>query len=180
MKRIYSLKHGFLFLILSSLLLLTGCNSDDDAADYTEWRDQNIAYIDNVAAQKDSDGNPLFERMVPSFAPGTYVLMQWHNDRALTQNNLSPLDNSTVEVAYELTDITGKRIDGNESARLVPCNTVVGFWKALTSMKVGDRVTAVVPFSAGYGESYQGNVKPYSTLIFSITLKDITGYEIKH
>lgn len=161
--------------------LASSCNSDDnDLSDYTEWRDRNLAYVDQVAALTNADGTAQFEKIIPEFAPGTFVLMRWHNDRTLTAGNLSPMDNSTVEVAYELTDIEGKRLDGNASARFVPNSTVVGFWKALTNMKVGDTVTAVVPFTAGYGDSYHGTVKPYSTLVFTITLNQIIGYEVKH
>lgn len=162
-------------------LLASSCNADDnEPSDYTEWRDRNLAYVDQVAALRNADGSAQFEKIIPDFASGTFVLIKWHNDRTLTAGNLSPMDNSTVEVAYELTDIDGKRLDGNASARFVPDGTVVGFCTALTNMKVGDTVTAVVPSSAGYGDSYHGTVKPYSTLVFTITLNQIIGYEVKH
>lgn len=168
------------FFCLLLMLALTGCNDDDSPSDYQEWKNRNTAYIDQKKAETNPDGTKVFETVVPDFAPGTYVLMRWDNDRSLTAGNLSPMDNSTVNVNYRLTDIDGKLVDGHDDFVTMPQNTVIGFWSALTHMKVGDTVTAVVPCEAGYGDTYYGSIKPYTTLIFTITLNSIVGYEIKH
>lgn len=161
---------------------LTGCKSDndDDPEDYSEWKSLNETYLTDVAQKRDAAGNKLFQRVDASFAPGNYTLMRWHNDRSLTAGNLSPMDNSTVKVNYQLRDINGNLVDRGANSVMQPVNTVVGFWNALTNMQVGDTVTAVVPYEAGYGNVTHGNIKPYTTLVFSIRLKEIVGYEIKH
>ncbi len=155
-------------------------DSDDEPQDYQEWRERNVAYVQQKQQEKGSDGQPLFQTIRPSFAPGLYSLVRWHNDRAETADNLSPLDNSTVKVNYKLQDIDGTVYDSGTNKSFQPCNTVVGFWSTLTSMNVGDTVTAIVPYEAGYGNISNGNIQPYTTLIFSIRLKEIIGYEIKH
>lgn len=169
-------------MALLPLAMLTACKSDndDDPEDYTEWANRNAAYVNECKAQRGADGAKLYETVTPAFAPGTYTLLRWHNDRTETQGNLVPMDNSTVKVNYQLHNIDGTLIDKGVNSRFQPNGTVVGFWTALTNMHVGDSVTAVVPYDAGYGNITHGTIKPYSTLIFSIRLKEIIGYEIKH
>ncbi len=173
-------KIKLMFLALP-LFIMTGCKSDDDEPqDYQEWLDRNNAYVADCQQSRDSQGKPLYTRLDPSFAPGIYSLVRWHNDRSQTAANLSPLDNSTVKVNYQLHDIDGNLLDKGAGSTFQPSGTVVGFWTTLTNMQVGDTVTAVVPYEAGYGNVIHGSIKPYTTLIFSIRLKEIVGYEIKH
>ena len=158
---------------------LAGCSSDDVHSEYQEWRELNDAYVASIAAATDDAGRPVYTVIDPVWAPGNPSYVRWITDPALTQDNLQPLDNSTVIVNYTLHDLNGNQLDKGAGTSFKPCNTVTGFWSTLTSMHVGDSVQTVVPYTAGYGTLYSGNVRPYTTLIFSIRLKEISGYEIQ-
>ncbi|MDE7190513.1 MAG: FKBP-type peptidyl-prolyl cis-trans isomerase, partial [Muribaculaceae bacterium] len=100
-------------------------------------------------------------------------------------SNLMPLDNSTVDVKYCLRNIEGTVIESSYSTttygdsiyRTQPNANVIGFWTGLTNMHVGDSVTMVIPYQAGYGSASQRALLPFSTLIFDVKLKSIYRYE---
>lgn len=172
-------------LLASLLLLLNSCLDDNDADD-TQWIDDNRQYLLDCENKVDASGNKVFEKIVPSWAPGTYVLMQWHNDRTKTEKNLSPLDNSTVYVTYELQNVKGETLQTSFSSTQYgdsiyctrPNQNIIGFWAALTNMHVGDSVTMVIPSSAAYGNTAHGTVPAYSTLVYGVKLKAIPAYQI--
>lgn len=179
----------FGFLALPSLLfLLSSClnSDDDDYGDYEEWRTQNIEYIEKAESET-AGGGKRYEKVIPPWDQSSFVLMQWHSNRAETAGNLTPLDNSTVDLKYLLTNIEGDTIDssysqtqyGDSIFRCQPSNMVTGFWIAVTNMHVGDSVTAVMPYTVGYGAYGSSSVLPYSTLIFQIKLVGIPGYEMQ-
>ena len=174
-----------MLLLCGAGLALTACFDDSDpiAEQYKEWKEQNEQYLAEAEAQIDADGKPYYTKIVPDWAPNAYVLMHWHNDRTQTENNLSPMDNSTVSITYELFDIEGKRIsdsfsniDSLYTSR--PSSNIIGVWAGLTHMHIGDSVTMVMPADAGYGEYPNQGIKPYSTLIYNIKLKAIPAYEV--
>ena len=178
-------KHSLLALP-AVMLCLSSCLSDDEKTykDYTDWRNQNLEYIDQAKAAT-INGVKQYEEVTPDWDKTTTILVQWHNDRSLTQNNLVPMSNSTVDVKYILTTIEGDTIDssysqtayGDSIYRCRPNNMITGFQTALTSMHVGDSVTTIIPYTAGYGASGSGSVLPYSTLIFGIKLVGIDAWE---
>ncbi len=166
----------FGFLVLPAMLFaMSSCLGDDGIdEDYREWYDQNDEYI------KKAETSGEYQKIVPAWDKGAFVLMKWHNDRLETENNLSPLDNSTVKLKYMLTNINGDTIDSSYSLtdslyECKPNDMVTGFWVATTNMHVGDSVTAVVPFGCGYGVNGSGAIPPYSTLIFQIKLDSIVS-----
>ena len=175
--------------MVSAVLLLSGLSSclgdNDNNVDYSEWIEKNEAYLTKTEAATDDAGNKLFEKIVPSWCPGAYVLAQWHNDRNLTAGNLVPMDNSTCDVIYECKYVDGTVLDtsykqtvnGDSIYRCKPNANIVGFWAMLTNMHVGDSVTCVIPMNAAYGVQ-GGTVMPYSTLIYNMKLKAIHAYEI--
>lgn len=176
---------GFLCLPAAIFALsLSSCLGDDETNDYTEWRNKNAEYI-NQAEAATENGVKVYEKMIPAWDKSSFVLMKWHNDRSLTASRLSPLDNSTINVKYLLTNVEGDTIDssyrltanGDSIFQCRPCEMVTGFWIATTSMHVGDSVTAVMPYTCGYGVSGSGSVLPYSTLIFQIKLDSIVAFE---
>ena len=61
--------------------------------------------------------------------------------------------------------------------RCKPNEMITGFWAATTNMEIGDSVTAVIPYTSGYGVTGSGAILPYSTLIFNIKLVDIAAYD---
>lgn len=177
-----------IFPVVTAALLglaMTSCFKDEPttAEKYQEWREKNEQYLAEAALKEDSSGESYYKRIVPDWAPNTYVLVHWHNDRALTAGNLSPMSNSTVKIKYELYDIDGERLsdsysnnDSTYTSR--PSQNIIGMWAAMTAMSVGDSVTMVIPASAGYGNVMHGSIPPYSTLVYNVKLKSIPAYEI--
>lgn len=181
MKILRYISFGAIALMMSTGL--TGCFSDDEPEDYTEWKAENENYFAEKEAETDAQGNKVFEKIEPTWCPGVYSLAQWHNDRSATAANLVPMDNSTVDVIYEGQYVDGTVFDnsyrnttyGDSIYRCKPSDNIVGFWSVLTTMHVGDSVTCVIPSNAGYGVS-SSSILPYSTLIFKIKLKSIYKY----
>lgn len=88
-----------------------------------------------------------------------------------------PTELSRVKVDY-----VGKFIDGKEFDSSYKCkkpsvfraNQIIKGWtEALTMMPVGSKWEIYVPHELGYGSQQQGEIKPYSTLIFEIELLSI-------
>ena len=165
-------------------LLLTACFDDTDsvAEQYKDWNEKNLNYL-QAAEDSTQNGVPYYSRITPTWAPNAYVLAHWHNNRALTENNLSPMDNSTVSITYELLNINGEKLSdsfANPDSAYVskPSSNIIGVWAAMTHMHVGDSVTLVIPSNAGYGDIAHGNIPPYSTLIYNIKMKAIKAYEV--
>lgn len=175
------------FLIPASLpiLLLTSCLKNDEV-DYNEWADRNTQYVVDAEAKVNEDGSKVYTRLTPGWAPAAFTLIKWDNDRSETAGNLSPMDNSLVDVKYALDNIDGTRISDSYSMttygegiyRTRPNQNITGFWYALTQMRIGDKVTCIMPAAAGYGNVAYGSIPPYSTLVYTIELVDIPAYEI--
>ena len=88
-----------------------------------------------------------------------------------------PSDTSMVSVNYE-----GKTIDGNvfdssykrkEPVHLRANQVIPGWTEALTHMPVGSVWEVVIPQDQAYGAREQGQIKPYSALVFKIELLGI-------
>ena len=156
---------------------LTSCLGDDTTG-YDDWREENNRYLANIDEKE-------YTKVVPSWAPDNSVYIKWHNDRALTANNLVPMSTSTVNVKYELEDINGNKIENSYSSttngdsiyQSKPNSNVIGMWAAMTVMHVGDSVTLIIPYNSGYGSTLKGSIKPYSNLIFHMKMKEIVAYE---
>lgn len=173
-------KYGFLILPLTLAALASCINDNDNETDYSQWRSENNAFITAAEAEM-LNGGKRYEKVVPKWDPATFVLMQWHK-RGDTSDDLKPLDNSTLKVKYLLTDIKGDTLDSSYSLTdslftCKPCNMITGFWTATTSMHQGDSVTAIIPYTSGYGVTGSGSVLPYSTLIFQIKLVEISAFD---
>lgn len=171
--------------VLTAGVSLSACFHDEDpiAEQYKDWREQNEQYIAEQLLKKDDAGNPYYTKIVPSWAPETYVLVHWHNDRTLTSKNISPMDNSVTQITYELYDVEGTELSNSFSNTdslytSRPNQNIIGMWTALTYMNVGDTVTMIIPSAAGYGTQKNGDIKPYSTLVYGVKLKAVPAYEI--
>lgn len=183
----YFIKHYTPIVSLIALIapLFSSCLKDKEEEDYSAWRQENIDFVAKAEAET-VDGKKVYEKIVPSWAPGEFVLIKWHNDRALTANNLSPLDNSLVDIKYEMKNINGddwgdsysSTTYGDSIYQSRPCNNIVGMWAALTQMHVGDSVTLIIPASAAYGAAARSPILPYSALIYNVKLKKIKAYEL--
>lgn len=171
---------------IAMLLSMSSClNDDEDNKDYKEWREKNTKYVADAEALTEN-GAKVYTRITPPWAPDLYVLMKWHNDRSLTLKNLSPLDNSVVNIKYELESIDGDKWSDSYSSTVYgdsiyqsrPMNNIVGMWAAMTNMHVGDSVTIIMPYNTGYGSTGSGEVLPYSTLIYHVKMTGIPAYEV--
>ncbi len=94
-------------------------------------------------------------------------------------NGAMPKDTSMVKVNYE-----GKTIDGNvfdssykrgEAVSLRANQVIKGWTDALVHMPAGSVWEVYIPQELAYGERAQGQIKPFSALIFKIELVSVGG-----
>lgn len=88
-----------------------------------------------------------------------------------------PADTSRVKVNYEGKTIDGKVFDSSYERKeptVFPANRVIPGWtEALVHMPVGSKWEVVIPQDKAYGAREQGQIKPFSALIFTIELLGI-------
>ena len=113
--------------------------------------------------------------------PGVVVLPSGLQYKVLKEGDgAMPKPADQVKVVYE-----GKTIDGNvfdATSRhgdvkfdTFRCDQVIKGWtEALTKMKVGSKWEVFIPQDLAYGASEAGQIKPYSTLIFTVELVGIS------
>lgn len=160
-------------------LAATSC-IDDSPETYADWRKQNDEYLTRVDTEE-------YTRVTADWAPGHCVYIKWHNDRRLTESELTPLSNSTVNIKYELEDIEGNDLgnsyslttNGDSIYQSKPNENIIGMWIAMTNMHVGDSVSMIIPYSSAYGAATRNGIKPYSDLIYRVKMKGIPNYEKK-
>lgn len=167
------LQRIFPILFIIALVLLPSCFKDEETSnDYSEWRALNQAYYDSIEIAT-IDGVLQYVPITPVWDNSFTILMHWHNDPDENPSFLTPLSTSTCIVKYTLTNVMGDTLDSSASFTCVPNNMVTGFMAALTNMRVNDTVTAVIPYTAGYGAYGYSGIRPYSTLVFGIRLDSI-------
>ena len=112
--------------------------------------------------------------------PGVVVLPDGLQYKVLKAGNgAKPTADQTVEVKYEGKTIDGKVFDatekhGGKATDSFRCDQVIKGWtEALTNMPVGSKWEVYIPQNLAYGEREAGQIKPYSTLIFTIELVNI-------
>ncbi len=92
-------------------------------------------------------------------------------------NGAMPADTSKVKVHYEGKTIDGKVFDSsykNGQPVTLHANQVIKGWtEALVHMPVGSVWEVYIPQNLAYGEREQGQIKPFSALIFKIELLGI-------
>ena len=89
-----------------------------------------------------------------------------------------PQATDRVKVRYEGRLIDGTVFDasarhGGEPAEFTPQQVIPGWTEALTMMPVGSKWRLFIPYDLAYGDRDQGQIKPYSTLIFDVELVEI-------
>ena len=164
----------FPILTAALLLILPSCFSDDKQEDYAEWRLLNTQAFNDSLLLTGPDGLPVFTEISPKWDQSFSILMRWHNDRSENTNYLTPFSNSRCHVKYTLMNIEGDTLDSSPSFTCVPNQMVTGFMAAVMNMQVNDSVTAILPYTAGYGAFGYGSVLPYSTLVFAVRLDSIS------
>ncbi|MBQ8656724.1 MAG: FKBP-type peptidyl-prolyl cis-trans isomerase [Prevotella sp.] len=89
-----------------------------------------------------------------------------------------PKATETVKVNYEGRLVDGTVFDaskrhGNDPAQFRANQVIQGWTEALTRMPVGSKWQLYIPYELAYGEREQGQIKPFSMLIFDVELVDI-------
>ena len=169
----FKLKHLFPVFTAVSLFVLPACLGDNNETNYSAWRIKNTEYFDSLSILTNPDGTLVYQEITPDWDKSFSILIKWHNEGEENPSLITPLSTSTCIVNYTLTNIAGDTLDSSASFKCVPNNMITGFMAAVTNMKGNDPVTAVLPYTAGYGTYGSGSVYPYSTLIFGIRLDSI-------
>ena len=95
-----------------------------------------------------------------------------------------PKATDDVQVIYEGKTIDGKVFDstakhGTEFDTFNVGGLIKGWTEALQLMPVGSKWEIFIPYNLAYGERGAGrDIAPYSTLIFTLELKDIDGVHV--
>lgn len=88
-----------------------------------------------------------------------------------------PVETDKVKVNYKGTLIDGTEFDSsykrNEAATFRANQVIKGWTEALTMMPVGSKWELYIPQDLAYGSRNQGQIKPFSTLIFEVELISI-------
>ena len=93
-------------------------------------------------------------------------------------NGPLPVDTNVVVVNYEGKLIDGTVFDasanhGDQPAEFAVTRVITGWTEALKAMPVGSEWEIYIPQDLAYGANGQGNIPPFSTLIFKVELLDV-------
>lgn len=173
---------------LAGLAGFTACGGDDDDnanlwLEYAEYRQANELWLLQEENRTNPDGSKFYEKLVPGWNPGEYILIHWFNDRSETAGNLQPLLTSSVRVWYVGRNISHQVFDADTTSvngtRFNVKNVVAGWQTALQYMHAGDSVQVLLPYNQAYGSSAPSDlIPPYSALQFNIRLIDVPTYEV--
>ncbi len=128
---------------------------------YGEWKKENEEWLANIAKKAG----------VKQLSDGVYyeVIEEGTGD--------VPADSNRVSVHYEGRLINDTIFDSSykrgEPTNFVVNQVVRGWTEALTHMPVGSIWKVYISADKGYGERAAGEIKPFSTLVFKLELKDI-------
>lgn len=141
--------------ILLLFILISSFSCSDDAIDYTEQNDIDIAIYteeNNLNVQKTSSG--------------LYYLMNSNGSGA------SPSSNSSVTIDYKGYLLDGTVFDQNTNATFNVRGVIPGFAEAVRLLKKGGSGTFILPSRLGYGNSGSGQfIKSGDVIVFDINLK---------
>ncbi|MCX6309743.1 MAG: FKBP-type peptidyl-prolyl cis-trans isomerase [Bacteroidia bacterium] len=168
-------KLGFAALLLGLVAFgFASCTTNKD----TTWRDDNLAFFDGLAAHSDIDtiGDPT------NGYPGIYY-------KVLTPGTGHvPIIGNIVKVTYAgwLWNDTTKynsplalknAFDYNQTGFTcrVGSGVIDGWSLVLQRMPVGAKWRVFIPYYLAYGSTGSSSIPAYSTLIFDMTLKEITS-----
>lgn len=128
---------------------------------YGPWKQENEEYMAKIAKQ---EGLSQLENGV------YYEVIEEGKGEV-------PADTSRVKVHYEGRLINDTIFDSSykrNEPTTFRCNQVIPGWtNALTHMPVGSKWKVYIPQDQAYGEREAGQIKPFSTLVFTIELLSI-------
>lgn len=135
----------------------------EDKIKYQDWKQQNIDFLTTNKAK---------QGVVTTASGLQYEVVKMGKGP-------KPTAQSTVKVNYAGSTIDGTEFDSsykrNEPASMPLTNIIQGWIEALQLMPVGSKFKVYMPSELCYGETGSGNgqIKPYSVLVFDIELLDI-------
>ena len=112
--------------------------------------------------------------------PGVVTLPSGVQYKVIKEGNgPMPKDTSMVKVNYEGKTIDGKVFDSSfkrgQAVDLRANQVIKGWTEALVHMPAGSVWEVYIPQQLAYGDRDQGQIKPFSTLIFKIELISVGG-----
>ena len=112
--------------------------------------------------------------------PGVVTLPSGVQYKVIKESNgPMPKDTSMVKVNYEGKTIDGKVFDSSfkrgQAVDLRANQVIKGWTEALVHMPAGSVWEVYIPQQLAYGEREQGQIKPFSVLIFKIELISVGG-----
>lgn len=176
------------------MVLMASCSETDESKkDFENWRARNDAYFEELY-QKATDsinaGKTNWKIIKPSgkdqTVPGLHTEYIVVEVLKSSSNTKSPEYTDSVRVHYRgnlmpsESYADGYQFDSSwvgeyNTSTMIPKNFAVfgmvdGFCTALQNMHIGDRWLVHIPYQLGYEARDMGNIPPYSTLNFDITL----------
>ena len=178
-------------LFLASFMLVACEETEGIANPYTDWKARNQSYMDSIAEV--AKNNPSEWKIIRSYKlPSAFNGV---NDNVYCKvleegtGNISPIFSDLVSVHYRgrfipLYDGTEYVFEQSFQGPLNPdvafpvqfsVNAVITGWTTvLQHMKVGDRWEVYIPSDLAYGDYGKSSIPGFSTLIYDMTLVDIT------
>ena len=175
------------FIIILLAVIAVACAKGEESTwdKYKDWREVNNNWLAEQLSRTNPDGTPYFQKIVPDWNPGAFVLIHYFNDRAETEGKLSPIYTSTVDVRYMLHLYNDTPVDSSSNLTqngpgIFRCrlNEMIQGWAmAIPDMRCGDTAEIIVPYGVAYGAQTQSGMNPYSNLRFNVRLVNIAHLE---
>lgn len=146
--------------------IMTQRQAENKEKMYGAWRDENKQWLDNNKSKE-----------------GVTVLPSGLQYKVITAGNGDkPKASDKVKVHYAGSLIDGTEFDSSykrgKEASFGVTQVIKGWTEALQLMPVGSKWELYIPYQLGYGENGSGSqIKPYSTLVFTVELIDIESKE---
>lgn len=171
-------KDNFLAGFIAGTLEKGGLMTMEQAQSYTQTGMEAIkakAMEERYAENKVAGENFLAENKTKEGVQTTPSGLQY---KVITEGKGEiPADTCKVKVNYKGTLIDGTEFDSsykrNEPTTFRANQVIKGWTEALTLMPVGSKWELYIPQDLAYGARDQGQIKPFSTLIFEVELVGI-------
>ncbi|WP_018109598.1 FKBP-type peptidyl-prolyl cis-trans isomerase [Bacteroides propionicifaciens] len=196
-----SIKHLLSFAILLGLFI-TSCSETKTESKYANWKERNEHFIDSVSSVYEDNTDPDLFRVQDQRNLDQYIYYKilksgdqtsdvpnltskvnvFYRGMLINEAVMGNLDKPRyLTRAYRHLDIFDENFTGDNPQPDfdLPTNFTVnslinGFTEILQHMHVGDRWEVYIPYQSGYGIQDSGMIRAYSSLVFDITLFDIT------
>ncbi|MEG1586904.1 MAG: FKBP-type peptidyl-prolyl cis-trans isomerase [Bacteroidales bacterium] len=177
MKKIYY----FLFL-LTGVLSMTSCLKDDnDYVDYEAWRVENEAFFNHKKDSIDPETKEPYYKEIASLPYPEYKVL-YHEITPGKEGGRIPFYTSTVKVDYSGHLFNTQNPFDQQTGSLFKISDagLINGWKTvLQQMPEGAKWEVIIPWQLAYGiNGSLPKIPPYSALVFTIDLVEITKWEV--